>query len=71
MPFLYLAGTLCLSLNYHMKGRGVGTFNIYQRYSSGQRRTLFTSSGDQGNFWKDFQLQLREESQPYKVYITC
>ena len=37
----------CLTFYYHMYGSSMGTLNVF----SGNA-TLFTKSGDQGNYWK-------------------
>ena len=37
----------CLKFFYHMYGSGMGTLNVF----SGNN-TIFTKSGDQGNYWK-------------------
>ncbi|KAF6039560.1 hypothetical protein EB796_002123 [Bugula neritina] len=61
------SGEVCLKLMYHMKGLGVGTMNVYQRYSNNERRRLLTKSGEQSSQWRSFQSRLANDSTPYKI----
>lgn len=61
----------CLSLYYHMNGRGMGTFEIYTYKTSYERH--FSISGNQGRRWHKLDLDLPLDeytyvSQPNALY---
>ncbi|XP_048750866.2 fibropellin-1-like [Ostrea edulis] len=58
----------CLSLYYHMKGSGMGTFAIYTYKTSYVEH--FSISGNQGNQWHKLELDLPLDEQTYIMVMA-
>ncbi|XP_061879772.1 MAM and LDL-receptor class A domain-containing protein 1 isoform X1 [Entelurus aequoreus] len=59
----------CVKIWYHMYGRGVGTFNVYQESQGGVRALIFSQSGDQLPLWRLAEASLLPSVQPYKLVV--
>lgn len=60
----------CMTFWYNMYGTGIGSLNVYQRVYPQPLNQLFTLSGDQGNGWKQAQVNIQPSpSRGYNVYI--
>nr|XP_057907663.1 MAM and LDL-receptor class A domain-containing protein 1-like [Doryrhamphus excisus] len=59
----------CVQIWYHMYGRGMGTFNIYQHSQDGIRQLVFSQSGDQRRLWRLAQASLLPSRQPYRLIV--
>ncbi|XP_054624893.1 MAM and LDL-receptor class A domain-containing protein 1 [Dunckerocampus dactyliophorus] len=59
----------CVQIWYHMYGRGMGTFNIYQQSQDGDRHLIFSQSGDQLRLWRLAQASLLPSLQPYRLMV--
>lgn len=48
----------CVSFNYHMYGRGMGSLTIFLRNRQGQRFSVIKRDGNQTRAWKKIELNV-------------
>lgn len=56
-----------MQLWYHMRGKGMGTLNVYQQSEEGKEALIFSQTGDQGGLWRLAQASLLPRVQPFRV----
>ncbi|AWP03839.1 putative apical endosomal glycoprotein-like [Scophthalmus maximus] len=67
---LYPAGKgACMQLWYHMRGKGMGTLNVYQQSEEGKEALIFSQTGDQGGLWRLAQASLLPRVQPFRIVV--
>ncbi|XP_022096407.1 MAM and LDL-receptor class A domain-containing protein 1-like [Acanthaster planci] len=67
---LAITGGSCLSLWYHMYGKGIGTLTVYTEDNKNAKIKQWSLSGDQGNIWLKKQIQLTSTVE-YQVLIEA
>ena len=66
-PWFARTSGSCLEFFYHMKGKTIGTLNVYTEYIFTWRSKIWSKTGNQSNIWSKAQVTIKSRVFGFKV----